>query len=508
MNRHFSRLPLLVAGFAALATITAVSLHAADGTWTFAGNGSWDMGSNWSGGTIATGANATATFQYGLPNSINSTITVDTDRTIGNLSFIGDATNGTHNITLSGTKALTLSTGTGTAPVITVNMGSRTVTINTVLAGTEGVTLTDTTGGFVLGGANTYSGLTTITFGSITVNNNLAFGDTNGDTTIGTASNSAIILNNGIKVSGETLHARGTGTSAGGVLITAANAVAEWAGNIQLDAGVSRFGANGTTAILTLSGIISDGVTAGNPSAGSLAITQTGTVVLSGANTYTGTTQVVRGTMKLDVGNNRLPTGTALDIWGAASGDNAVLNLNGFNQTVASLTRNIVVSGATSTLTNTSSTQSSFTVNGTTSTTYAGDITGNIALVKAGTSTLTLSGANTFTGGISVQAGTLSINSAFINDTANVSLVTGSVFDLNFSGTDTIGALLFDGVSQAIGTYGSISSTAAYKSSFFTGAGILNVTSLAAIPEPSAIAALAGGLTLGLCALRRRRSVC
>lgn len=469
----------------AFALLTATRGIAGDGTWTLPSNGSWDLNTNWSGNTIANGAGFTATFQYGLPNTTSSVISVDTARTIGNLSFIGDATNGTHNITLNGPQALTLSTGTATAPSITVNMASRTITLNTVLAGTEGVRLTNTTGTLILGGANTYTGLTSVLTGTVIANHHSAFGSTTGDTTV--SNGAAIELNHNITVTGETLTLAGSGGANGpGALRAASNATAEWAGPIKLN-GSTRVAAGGNTAnsaILRLSGVIANG-----SSAGSLLVTGAGTVIVSAANTYTGTTQVIRGTLKLDGGNDRLPTGTILDVWGAAAADNAVFDLNGYDQSIAGLTRNTIV--GTSTVTNSAGTASILTLNTATANTYSGNLTGNLSIVKEGTSTQTLSGNNSYSGNTTITAGTLVISSAYLNDNSNVLLTTGGTLELNFAGIDSIYRLYFDGVAQSIGTWGSLSSTATNKSAFFTGTGVLNVI---AVPEPGTFGTLVMGL--------------
>ncbi|MBW8781694.1 MAG: autotransporter-associated beta strand repeat-containing protein [Verrucomicrobia bacterium] len=127
-------------------------------------------------------------------------------------------------------------------------------------------------------------------------------------------------------------------------------------------------------------------------------------------------------------------------------------------------------------------------------------------LTKQGLGTLTLTGANTFTGSIHVNAGTLSINSAFIANTASVYLLTGGTLDLNYSGSDTIVGLFIDGAAQNVGTWGSLSSSADFKSALITGNGLLNITS-SAIPEPSTYAIAAGGLALvGAMVVRRRRA--
>ena len=101
-------------------------------------------------------------------------------------------------------------------------------------------------------------------------------------------------------------------------------------------------------------------------------------------------------------------------------------------------------------------------------------------ITKLGSGTLTLSGANTYTGDTSIEAGTLSITSDFLADAADVYLTTGAIFDLDFAATDVIDSLYFDGISQAIGTYGAIGSGATYESAFFSGTGLLSVSTYVA----------------------------
>jgi autotransporter-associated beta strand protein len=129
------------------------------------------------------------------------------------------------------------------------------------------------------------------------------------------------------------------------------------------------------------------------------------------------------------------------------------------------------------------------------------EITGSGDFIKEGAGTLDLTFNNTYTGDTIVDEGTLSITNAYLADAAAVRLFSGGKLNLNTSGaTDTIGALYFDGVLQAGGTWGGLNSTATNKNDtyFGTGTGMLNV-----VPEPAT--ALLGGLGM-LTLLRRRRS--
>ena len=106
-------------------------------------------------------------------------------------------------------------------------------------------------------------------------------------------------------------------------------------------------------------------------------------------------------------------------------------------------------------------------------------------VTKVGSAELILSGANTYTGDTTVADGTLSITSPYLADGADVYLTTGATFDLDFGSlaiVDTIDSLFFDGISQATGTWGRPGSGADHVSSFFTGDGLLLVSTLQGIP--------------------------
>ncbi|NLE36734.1 MAG: hypothetical protein GX621_01770, partial [Pirellulaceae bacterium] len=99
-------------------------------------------------------------------------------------------------------------------------------------------------------------------------------------------------------------------------------------------------------------------------------------------------------------------------------------------------------------------------------------------LTKLGEGTLTLGGANNYTGDTRVEGGTLKVIAALLNDSADVWISTGAKLDLDFLAIDTIDALFLGGVAKAIGTYGSTASGATYQfDDYFSGTGVLSVTS-------------------------------
>jgi autotransporter-associated beta strand protein len=144
------------------------------------------------------------------------------------------------------------------------------------------------------------------------------------------------------------------------------------------------------------------------------------------------------------------------------------------------------------------------------STTFSGYIGGYYgSLEKIGSGTLTLSRRNNAIGGILISDGTLQYQGGgsqfglenvmvtapgatlrlqngatndYIADTAVFSIVSGSTVDLNFGGTDTVRALVVDGVVQPAGLYGSAASGAPHPLPEFTGSGMIQA---ATAPTPT-----------------------
>ncbi len=160
----------------------------------------------------------------------------------------------------------------------------------------------------------------------------------------------------------------------------------------------------------------------------------TGTLTLTGASTYTGNTTInantpgITGASSVVLGvDNALPTGTGLIVGTKTGLGSPVMDLNGKNQQLA-----YVADGANVTaikylriVNNAAGSASVLTLGGTVSpgAAFSGDIsngTGTISVVKTGGNTQTLSGSGNFSGGVTVNAGTLQV-------TGSTALGTGAV---------------------------------------------------------------------------------
>ena len=103
-----------------------------------------------------------------------------------------------------------------------------------------------------------------------------------------------------------------------------------------------------------------------------------------------------------------------------------------------------------------------------------GTPTANISggLTSIGAGTLTLSGANTYTGNTTVKGGTLELTQAVLATNSTVSITNGAVLKLDFSTTNMVTALVLNGVSQSGGVYNSNTLPA-----YITGSGSLIIPS-------------------------------
>jgi fibronectin-binding autotransporter adhesin len=141
---------------------------------------------------------------------------------------------------------------------------------------------------------------------------------------------------------------------------------------------------------------------------GSLTKTGAGTLVVQAAATYSGDTLIQNGTLVLAAANS-LPSGGRVVLGsGTTSG---TLDLAQIPVQLSSLTTS--GTGTANTVTNSSTTQASLTLNMTSDATYSGAFSGNLALIKTGSATLTLAGDSGGWGGpTTVSAGALALQSA------------------------------------------------------------------------------------------------
>ncbi len=166
----------------------------------------------------------------------------------------------------------------------------------------------------------------------------------------------------------------------------------------------------------------------------------TGTFTLSGNNTYTGKTTVSAGTLQAGATNAFTPSSA----FTVASG--AILGLNNFNETIGSLAgAGTVTNGGAATRTLTTGSDG-------TSTAFSGVIqngaAGSINLTKAGAGTFTLSGDNTYTGTTTISAGALQIgNGGTTGSVAGLSIIDSSALVFNRAN-----ALSYGGVISGVGT--------------------------------------------------------
>ena len=244
--------------------------------------------------------------------------------------------------------------------------------------------------------ANIVSALNAGTSVTVTTTNDGVAGGSTGNITVNSA------ISTGAATGTRTL----TLNAAGAIVVNAEISNSTGTFNVALNAGGSISGSGsiigtGTTTFNVGSG---SGTYSGAITKTTLVKSGAGTLVLTANNNYTGTTTINAGTLSIS-GNN---IGTA-----PGSVTPGYLTLNGGNLAVTAdlqinTNRGIALSAA-----------SSITVSSGVTLTYNGIIAGSGALNKYGDGTLTLGGANTYTGATNINAGTLSVSSLANGGTAS-----------------------------------------------------------------------------------------
>ena len=301
-------------------------------------------------------------------------------------------------------------------------------TIRTVLTGTGALTKTGTSIA-TLTGANTFSGGTTISggtlvvnsfglVGSVTNNATLEFSQDSNGTFAGTISGTGQLVKSGtgrIGLTGTNVYTGGTTINAGTLTVTTSSLPGAVVNNATL-----QFNQDGRG---TFKGVISG--------TGAVLKTGLGAAGLTGVNTYTGGTTVDAGTLVVttaslpgNVTNNAIlqfnqsSRGT---YFGVISGTGALVKtgtgsvgLTGANTYLGSTTiSDGILLVTTSSLPGDSANPGSVVNNATlqfnqaSSGTYFGVISGTGAVVKTGTGSTGLVAANTYTGGTTVSEGIL-----------------------------------------------------------------------------------------------------
>ncbi len=337
-------------------------------TWTGLDNANWIAGpdNNWKDGTSGLQANFTSLAPLTFDSTgVNRDITLPADLTAADLTFINDGANA---YTFGGA-TLTVSNG------LTLSGAGSAAFSNSVQAGA--VTVSGT-GSLTLSGSNPLlTGTAAVSDGSLTLASDDALGAASLVLSGGTASfTSGLPTVSGVSGTGGALMLGNSATSADT--------------DLQINAATST----------SYVGSISDASATAN---GSLTKSGPGTLTLGGTNSYTGTTTVTEGTLKLNkrlsLYNGNTADWTASNIVVLAPSELS-LRVGGSGEftsaDVAALETGGLEPGSVLSLDTSSGDYE-----------ISNALGGAMDLLKVGVNTLTLSGNNTFTGSLAVGQGAI-----------------------------------------------------------------------------------------------------
>lgn len=468
-------------------TLTGINLQAASGSWNVDGSGDWNVNANWTA-NFPNGNNDDATLgdragTLGILITSPTTITIrdlivsagdDTYTITGDtLTIRRNVVNNNVNNPLTISNNLVFANGpnnfngNGTNIIFGNTSGNVVMNLNagqTVFNGT----VSNSANINVTGGSHIFNGSTrvqgnnndfTVTGGSVVVNGNLIIAGNGGSELLisgGTStfngtvaiqnggdfaiSGGTATFNNSISGTGEfnvsgngTAILTGVNTNFTGSFVVAAennNNTARLTGNTAAfnnrNINIGGGGNATRTNILTFNqgtdGTYSGVISGGGNNTKFVVKEGAGVLTLSGANTFTGTISNNQGTISVSANDN---LGAAANV--------VVMSNEAILQSTAdiTMTRNFTLGGGGGGV---------FSQDAGTTLTLNGVISGAGALQKNGTGTLALGGANTFTGPLTINAGTLTANGgAAIADTVAVTVNAGGA--LNLGASETIGSL-------------------------------------------------------------------
>jgi autotransporter-associated beta strand protein len=520
-------------------------------TWINAAGGNWSVAAHWTNeesivAAPQAGGRATYTLNFTTAGTYTATHNLNAGFLVNRI-HLGSA------VTLAGSNSLALVSNGPTLPQIQQNSGSA-ATIGTPLTLAANLTLGGTGAGNVTisGGISGAGGLTKNHPGTLTLSGagSYAGGTTvnAGALSLGTTANHLLGTGPVTVNSPATLNLNGNNnltnalTLNGALVVNGNSFSANLNGPVTL-AGTSTFNL-GTTGNMSIGGNVSGegGLTKLGTGAGPL--------VLLGANRFTGPVAVQGGTLSV-ASLNRVSGGTATSNLGApatatdgtislgSAASAGTLRYSGPGETTDRVIRLAGTTGGavlsqTGTPAGIPSTRGDsgllkFTgdvsipgsagvdnrktltlthgetpLNGTNP--GRGEIGGSIgdslagatgqratSIIKAGSGTWTLSGANSYSGSTRVQAGTLAVTRADALGGGALDLTTGARLRLDFIGTRPVSALTFNaGAALPNGTYGSSASPAANQDDTrFSGPGTLTVGP-AGSPTTTTLARTAG----------------
>jgi len=464
-----SGFPLYVAKIDEVGAGTALTLA---GTGNIAITGT---ASTYGGGTVL---RDTVTLRIASDGSLGTVPTVAAT----NVTFEGNAIlqAGAATVSLDATRNLLISDGV----TATLDSNGNTFTVNGVVAGSGSLTKAGT-GTVELKGLNTYSGITRVTGGTLSVDQLSNGGSASG---IGQASGDAanLLLSNGttLKYAGATTTSDRLFTINGTANTHGATLDASGTGAIHFsNTGNVAYGTTNQTRTLTLSGVnTGNNILAAkiaNNGTGVVTLTKsgTGTWLLSNDNTYTGVTTVNGGKLFI----NGIKSG------GGAVAVNATGTFGGSG----------TIAGATTVA------QDAFLSAGANS-----GVIGNLVF----TGTLNISGLAAGNGGLLFDLGAVGAVGASDKITSGA-LTIGSglleISDFSFTTTENFGAGTYTLLSATsiVGTLGStLSGSVGGLDGVLSISGNDIILTVSAIPEPSSFALFGGLASLALIGLRRRRA--